>query len=88
MNSLAAKAENMRPDKPYTGSGRPGHRECFRRTFDYTSEGAPIMGVAVAPDGTLCGGTSFPMRFQLQSPKGHVDKRGQLRPMEYCRAAR
>jgi len=31
--------------------------------FEYQSEGAHIMSVAVAPDGTICGGTAFPMRF-------------------------
>ena len=37
--------------------------------FDYRSEGAHIMGLAVAPDGTICGGTSFPMRFFSYDPK-------------------
>lgn len=37
--------------------------------FDYSSEGAHIMGVAVAPDGTLCGGTAFPMRFFSYNPE-------------------
>jgi len=37
--------------------------------FEYTSEGAHIMGIAVAPDGTLCGGTAFPMRFFSYNPK-------------------
>lgn len=32
-------------------------------SFDYTSEGAHVMGLALSPDGTICGGTSFPMRF-------------------------
>ena len=36
--------------------------------FDYESEGAPLMGVALAPDGTLVGGTSFPMRFFSYDP--------------------
>jgi len=36
--------------------------------FDYTSEGAHLMGVAHAPDGTLCGGTAFPMRFFSYNP--------------------
>lgn len=31
--------------------------------FDYRSEGAHIMGLATAPDGTIGGGTAFPMRF-------------------------
>jgi hypothetical protein len=37
--------------------------------FEYTSEGAHIMGVAAAPDGSICGGTAFPMRFFIYSPK-------------------
>ncbi len=36
--------------------------------FDYHSEGAHIMGLAVAPDETLCGGTAFPMRFFSYNP--------------------
>jgi hypothetical protein len=36
--------------------------------FEYTSEGAHIMGVAAAPDGSICGGTAFPMRFFSYSP--------------------
>lgn len=30
--------------------------------FDYTSEGAHVVALAVAPDGSISGGTSFPMR--------------------------
>lgn len=37
--------------------------------FDYTSEGAHIMGVAAAPDGTISGGTAFPMRTFSYNPK-------------------
>ena len=37
--------------------------------FDYSSEGAHIMGIAVAPDGTICGGTAFPMRFFIYDPE-------------------
>lgn len=37
--------------------------------FAYTSEGADIMGVAAAPDGTICGGTAFPMRFFSYNPR-------------------
>jgi hypothetical protein len=37
--------------------------------FDYKSEGAHIMGVCAAPDGTICGGTAFPMRFFSYNPK-------------------
>ncbi len=43
-----------------------------RRTtirFDYASEGAHIMGVATAPDGTICGGSAFPMRFFRYDPR-------------------
>lgn len=38
-------------------------------TFDYTSEGAHIMGVAAAPDGTICGGTFFPRRTFSYRPE-------------------
>jgi len=38
-------------------------------TFDYKSEGAWIMGLATAPDGTISGGSSFPMRFFSYNPK-------------------
>lgn len=37
--------------------------------FDYESEGAIIMGEAVAPDGTICGGAAFPMNFFSLNPK-------------------
>ena len=37
--------------------------------FDYASEGAWVMGVATSPDGTIAGGTSFPMRFFNYNPK-------------------
>ena len=40
-----------------------------RVPFDYTSEGAHIMGVAAASNGTICGGTAFPMRFFSYDPK-------------------
>lgn len=32
-------------------------------SFNYTSDGAIVMGVGTAPDGTIIGGTAFPMRF-------------------------
>jgi len=47
-----------------------------RHSFDYSSEGANIMNVAVAPDGTVCGGTAFPMRFFSFAP---ADNRWQRR---------
>ncbi|MBI3944316.1 MAG: hypothetical protein HY321_00175 [Armatimonadetes bacterium] len=37
--------------------------------FTYTTESPYIMGVAAAPDGTICGGTAFPMRFVSFNPK-------------------
>lgn len=49
-------------ENPKTGETKEFH-------FDYTSEGAHIMGIATAPDGTLCGGTAFPMRFFSYNPK-------------------
>ena len=47
----------------------PKAKEIKERHFDYTSEGAHLMGLAVAPDGTICGGTAFPMRFFRYNPK-------------------
>ena len=37
--------------------------------FDYSSEGAHLMGLAAAPDDTICGGTAFPMRFFRYDPR-------------------
>lgn len=39
-----------------------------RNAFAYTSEGAHIMGLAAAANGTVCGGTAFPMRFFAYDP--------------------
>lgn len=54
--------------------------------FDYRSEGAHIMGVAAAPDGTICGGTAFPMRFFSYNPRtdawAHHDTYGQCNTVE------
>lgn len=47
----------------------PRTKETKELRFDYTSEGADIMGVATAPDGAICGGTAFPMRFFSYDPK-------------------
>jgi hypothetical protein len=47
----------------------PETGEVKELSFDYTSEGAHIMGVAVAPNGTICGGTTFPMRFFSYNPE-------------------
>jgi streptogramin lyase len=47
----------------------PKKKETKQLHFDYTSEGAHIMGLATAPDGTICGGTAFPMRFFSFNPK-------------------
>jgi hypothetical protein len=49
-------------ENPKTGEAKKLH-------FDYTSEGAHIMGLAVAPNGTICGGTAFPMRFFSYNPE-------------------
>ncbi len=37
-------------------------------SFDYTSEGAHLMGLATAPNGTIAGGTAFPMCFFNYNP--------------------
>jgi len=47
----------------------PKTGESKEHKFDYTSEGAHIMGIATSPDGTLAGGTAFPMRFFSYDPK-------------------
>lgn len=47
----------------------PGTGESKKLDIDYTSEGADIMGVAASPDGTVCGGTSFPMHFFSFNPE-------------------
>lgn len=36
--------------------------------FDYTSDGAHLMGLATAPNDTIAGGTAFPMRFFNYNP--------------------
>lgn len=46
----------------------PATKTAKRSTFTYTSEGAHIMGLASAADGTVCGGTAFPMRFFAYNP--------------------
>ncbi len=38
-------------------------------SFDYESTGAHLMGLAAAPDGTIAGGTAFPMRFFSYRPE-------------------
>lgn len=45
------------------GAARPAVR------FDYSSDGAHVMGLAAAPDGRICGGTAFPMRFFGYDPR-------------------
>ena len=50
----------------------PKTGEAKQLKFDYTSEGADIMGLAAAPDGTICGGTAFPMRFFSYNPQTDV----------------
>ncbi len=47
----------------------PKTKQTEKLSFDYDSEGAHIMGLAVAPDETICGGTAFPMRFFRYEPK-------------------
>ncbi len=37
--------------------------------FEYTTEGAHVMGLAAAPDNTICGGTTFPARFFSYDPE-------------------
>ncbi len=46
----------------------PATGKRYERTFTYSSDGAHIMGVAASPDGTVCGGTAFPMRAFQYNP--------------------
>jgi hypothetical protein len=41
-------------------------------SFDYVSDGAIIMGEAAASDGTICGGTAFPMQFYSLNPRTDI----------------
>jgi len=50
----------------------PKSQRAKKIKFDYTSEGAHIMGVTVAPNGTICGGTHFPFHFFSYNPR--IDK--------------
>jgi hypothetical protein len=47
----------------------PATNETKTFRFDYESLGAHLMGLAAAPDGTICGGTAFPMRFFSYDPR-------------------
>lgn len=47
----------------------PAAGQVTKHSFDYTSEGAHIMGLAASPDGKICGGTAFPMRFFSYDPE-------------------
>ncbi|MFH1569289.1 MAG: hypothetical protein ABIL09_14940, partial [Gemmatimonadota bacterium] len=47
----------------------PKTGETSQVAFAYSSDGAHVMGVAAAPDGTVCGGTAFPMRFFAYDPR-------------------
>jgi len=47
----------------------PGNNSVKEVRFDYASEGAWVMGIAASPDGTIAGGTTFPMRFINYNPK-------------------
>ena len=48
----------------------PQTGEQWEHGFDYSSEGAHIMGLATAPDHSICGGSAFPMRFFRYDPSG------------------
>jgi hypothetical protein len=47
----------------------PKTKKISEHAFDYSSDGAIIMGCAVAPDNTISGGTAFPFRFYSYDPK-------------------
>lgn len=58
-----ALQEHIRGSKAVPGGAR---KELH---FTYTTQGSYIMSVAAAPDGTICGGTTFPMYFFSYNPK-------------------
>ncbi len=47
----------------------PATKSSKEVSFDYSSEGAWVMGLGASPDGKISGGTSFPMRFFSFDPK-------------------
>jgi streptogramin lyase len=47
----------------------PQTKQTHELSFEYQSEGAHIMGMCAAPDGTMCGGSAFPFRFFSYNPK-------------------
>ena len=47
----------------------PETGKVIKNQFDYTSDGAHLMGLAASPDDTICSGTAFPMRFFSYDPK-------------------
>lgn len=51
----------MKVTDPATGESR-------EMAFEYSSEGAHVMGLCAAPDGSIAGGTAFPMRFFRYDP--------------------
>jgi streptogramin lyase len=46
----------------------PATRQTTELSFSYESEGAHIMAMCAAPDGTMCGGSAFPFRFFSYNP--------------------
>lgn len=54
-------ARTLTVENPATGETRTVK-------FDYTSEGAHVIALAAAPDGTIGGGTAFPMRMFRYDP--------------------
>lgn len=47
----------------------PATKTTQKVKFDYTSDGAIVMGLGTSPDGTITGGTAFPMRQFIFHPK-------------------
>jgi hypothetical protein len=62
LKSCDLVTRTMVVENPTTGETKELH-------FDYTSEGAHIMGLCTAPNDTICGGTAFPMRFFSYDPR-------------------
>lgn len=58
-------AKTLFIEDPKTGTNK-------ELSFDYTNDGAWVLGVGASPDGKIVGGSSFPMRFFSFNPKTNL----------------
>ena len=62
IKELDLAARQLTIEDPRTGESKTVQ-------FEYSSQGGHIMGLALAPNGTICGGTAFPFWFFSYDPK-------------------